>query len=153
MSSQGQYIRLETTGRKTGKPHHVLLRFVTAEGRIVVFPENNSAQDWVMNLKSNPNVRVHNEGRVIQGTASLRHVRGLGDPLLSTFSRKYGDEVVRTTYWGQQSYVEISPAGEASPEDYFELVYADLEAAFDGVAEDSDRHILEKTMNVWRRNM
>ncbi len=153
MSSQGQYIRLETTGRKTGKPHHVLLRFVTAEGRIVVFPENNSAQDWVLNLKSDPKVRVHNEGRVIQGVASLRHVKGLGDPLLSVFSRKYGDEVVRTTYWGQLSYVEIRPVGEAPTEDYSELVYADLEAAFDGVAEDYDRHIFGNSMNVWLRNM
>ncbi len=100
MSSRGQYIRLETTGRKTGKPHSVLLRFVTVEGRIVVFPENSSAQDWVLNLKSNPEVRVHSEGRIIQGTASLRRVRGPGDPLLSIFSRKYGDETVRTTYWG-----------------------------------------------------
>ena len=153
MSSQGQYIRLETTGRKTGRPHHVLLRFVTIEGRIVVFPENKSAQDWVLNLKSDPKVRVHNEGRVIQGTASLRHVKGLGDPLLSVLSRKYGDEVVRTTYWGQQSYVEIRRVGEASTEDYCELVYADLEAAFDGVAEDYDRHIFGNPMNVWLRDM
>src|SRR3989442_13075847 len=118
MSSKGQYIRLETTGRKTGKPHHVLLRFVTVEGRIVVFPDNSSAQDWVLNLKSDPRVRVHNEGRVIQGTASLRHVKGLGDPLLSVFSRKNGADVVRPTYSGQLSYVEIRPVGEAPTQGY-----------------------------------
>ncbi len=152
MSSQGQYIRLETTGRKTGKPHHVLLRFVTIEGRIVVFPQTKSIQDWVLNLKSNPKVRVHNEGRVIQGTASLNRVRGPSDPLLSVFSRKYGDLAVAAIYWGQQNYVEIKPAEEASTEDYYELVYADLEAAFDGVAEDYDRHILGNPINVWLRN-
>lgn len=63
MSSEGQYIRLETIGRKSGKTHTVLLRFITFGTQVVVFPDNNSRQDWVLNVRANSLVRVHAGGR------------------------------------------------------------------------------------------
>jgi deazaflavin-dependent oxidoreductase (nitroreductase family) len=152
MSSEGQFIRLETIGRRTGNPHTVLLRFVTYGNRVVVFPEINSKQDWVLNLKSNPKVRVHSGGRVLEGVAEPGRVRTLHDPVLSVFSRKYGERVVRGAYWGQTEYIQIDLGAQVSTESFHDLIYADLEAAFDGVAEDYDRHIFGNPVNVWLRN-
>lgn len=152
MSAEGEFIRLETIGRRTGRPHTVLLRFITFQNRVVVFPAPKSTQDWVLNVRSNPDVRVHARGRVLEGRASTEKVTGLGDPVLSIFTRKYGDRLVRSTYWGQTEYVQVDLGPQVSTEDFYELIYADLEAAFDGVASDYDRHIFGNPVNVWLRN-
>ncbi len=152
MSSEDQFIRLETVGRKSGRPHTVLLRFITFGNQLVVFADNSSKQDWVLNLKSDPKVRIHTRGKVLEGTAHLSRVRSLRDPVLSVFSRKYGDAVVRSTYWGKTDYVGIDLGAQVATEDFHELVYADLEAAFDGVAPHYDRHIFGNPVNVWLRN-
>jgi len=148
----GQYLRLETRGRRTGQPHGVILRFVTIGNTVVVFPQNNSRQDWMMNVRASPSVRLHVGGIVMDGVASARRAGSLDDTVLSAFARKYGENVVRSTYWGQRDYVEIRLTGSVSREDHAELVYADLEAAFDAVAEDYDRHIFGNAVNVWLRN-
>ncbi len=152
MSSQGQYIRLETIGRRSGKPHNVLLRYVTVDGGIALFPQENGRQDWVANLQSNPKVRIFGEGRIFQGLAKFKHANALDDPVLATFWRKYGGDVVRNGYWGQTKYIAVLLEPGSSPADFDELIYGDLEAAFDGVADDYDRHIFGNPMNVWLRN-
>ncbi|QQG48510.1 MAG: nitroreductase family deazaflavin-dependent oxidoreductase [archaeon] len=151
MSDPGSLLRLQTVGRKSGRPHSVLLRYVTYDGRIVVFPQKGSSQDWVKNLSEGPAVVVHANGKAIEGVASVKESRGLDDPRYSVFTRKYGTKVVRDRYWGQTTYIEIEPRSE-SPVDLDELVYGDLEAAFDGVAENYDHHILDNPMNLWLRN-
>jgi deazaflavin-dependent oxidoreductase (nitroreductase family) len=85
----GNYIRLETIGRRTGKPHQVILRFVTYNGRIMVFTQKGLRPDWLMNVASNPSVRVFGEGRIIEGRASLRQASGTKDPLLGVFTLLY----------------------------------------------------------------
>jgi len=152
MPSGGDLIRLETVGRRTGEPHDVLVRFITVDRRIVVFPQNRGRQDWVANVAENGAVRVFAAGGVISGSASIHPIRGLRDPLLAVFTRKYGEAEARKRYWGQTVYVEIEVAAQSTPVDYRELHYADLEAAFDGVAEDYDGHILGNEMNVWLRD-
>lgn len=151
MSLSSEFVRLETTGRRTGKPHAVLLRFITFDGKIILFPEVNSKQDWVLNIRANPSVTVHGSGRVIDGSAKFGTVHDLKDPILSVFSRKYGNRVVRETYWGQTEYVQVELGKDVSKEAYSELVYGDLEAAFDGVAAEYDRHIFGNQINVWLR--
>ena len=142
---------MQTLGRKTGRPHSVILRYVFYDGKIVVFPQPGSTQDWFLNVTSTPAVSVYVNGRAVEGEASVKVATGVDDPLLSAFTRKYGDKVVRQRYWGQTTYVEIEPRRQ-SLEDVSELVYGDLEAAFDGVAEDYDRHIFGNPVNVWLRN-
>ena len=90
--------------------------------------------------------------RTFAGHAQLKKISGLKDPLLGVFTRKYGEAEVRKRYWGQTRYVEIEIVSESSAEDYAELYYSDLQAAFDGVAEHYDEHILGNPMNVWLRN-
>ena len=130
----------------------MLVRFITTNGRIVVYPQNQGRQDWVSNIRKNPHVRVFGAGRTFEGRAQIRHITGLKDPLLSMFTRKYGDTEVRKRYWGQTRYVDIEIIAQSSALDYAELFYSDVEAAFDGVADNYDKHILGNPMNLWLRN-
>jgi ubiquinone/menaquinone biosynthesis C-methylase UbiE len=121
-------------------------------GKVVIFPQNAIKQDWVENIRKNPKVELFGAGRTFAGLAQIKKISGLHDPLLGIFTRKYGEDEVRRRYWGQSRYVEVEIRSEASAEDYTELYYSDLEAAFDGVAEHYDQHILGNPMNVWLRN-
>jgi SAM-dependent methyltransferase len=152
LPSSGEYIRLQTTGRRSREPHDVLVRFITVDGKIVVFPQNTGKQDWLANILSDPSVTVFGAGKRMTGTARTRWITGLNDPVLGIFTRKYGLGEVKKRYWGQRRYVEIDVLGESEPQDFDELVYADLEAAFDGVAENYDHHIIDNPMNLWLRN-
>ena len=152
LPSSGEYLRLETVGRRTKSPHNVLVRFIVLGGKIVVFPQNQGRQDWVENVRCNSEVRLFSGNRTFSGRAEVKRISGLKDPLLSVFTRKYGDDEVRKRYWGQTRYVDIQIVSESGAEDYAELYYSDLEAAFDGVAEHYDEHILGNPMNVWLRN-
>lgn len=152
LPSSGEYLRLETIGRRTRFPRNVLVRFIAIGGKIVVFPQNQGRQDWVANIRRNPRVNLFGADRTFAGHAELKQISGLKDPLLGVFTRKYGEDEVRKRYWGQTRYVEIEIVSESSAEDYAELYYSDLQAAFDGVAEHYDEHILGNPMNVWLRN-
>ncbi len=152
LPSSGEYLRLETIGRRTRSPHNVLVRFIVLGGKIVVFPQNQERQDWFENVRRNPQVRLFGADRTFSGHAQIKQISGLKDPLLAAFTRKYGEDEVRKRYWGQTRYVDIEIVSESSAEDYAELYYSDLQAAFDGVAEHYDEHILGNPMNVWLRN-
>jgi SAM-dependent methyltransferase len=148
----GEYLRLRTIGRKTGNPHDVIVRYLTVDRKIIVFPQNTGRQDWVANLQSNPKTELFSADFTVQGTAKIKEITGLKDPLLSAFTRKYGERDVRRRYWGQHRYAEIEITSSSNPIDYAQLVYAELEAAFDGVAESYDHHIMDNDMNLWLRN-
>jgi deazaflavin-dependent oxidoreductase (nitroreductase family) len=147
-----QYLRLETTGRKTGNPHAVLLRFITFGSKIIVFPSNSGVQSWFLNVQKNSSVRVFYGNKVLTCDAMVGKISGLDDPLLSAFTRKYGRETVNQHYLGQHSYVQLIPLS-TSAYDLAEVIYGDLEAAFDGVAKDYDRHIFGNPINIWLRNV
>lgn len=148
----GEYLRLRTIGRKTGNPHDVIVRFLTMGGKIIIFPQNAGRQDWVANLQNNPKTELFSANFTVQGTAKIKEITGLKDPLLSAFTRKYGERDVRKRYWGQHRYAEIEITSSSNSLDYVQLVYAELEAAFDGVAENYDHHIMDNEMNLWLRN-
>ena len=139
-------------GRKTRKTHRVIVRFIVYDGRIIVFPQNTGGQDWVENIGANPEVRLFSADKTLQGIAHIRPISGLRDPILGAFTRKYGNSEVKKRYWGQTRYVEVSISSQSRAEDYEDLYYSDLEAAFDGVAAHYDEHILGNPMNVWLRN-
>lgn len=148
----GEYLRLRTIGRRTGAYHDIIVRFLTTDGKIIVFPQSGGGQDWVANLQKNPKAELFSADFTVQGTARVREISGLKDPLLSAFTRKYGEREVRQRYWGQHRYVEIEITSTSGSLDYAQLVYAELEAAFDGVAENYDHHIMDNEMNLWLRN-
>ncbi len=152
MNRQGQYIRIETIGRKSGKPHQVLLRFITIRDKILVFPQNQGKQDWVSNLRANPMVKLYTESGIFAGNTKVRTISSKNDPILQAFTRKYGREIVAQRYWGQETYVELD-CTETESGSLDDIVYDDLQAAFDGVAEHYDQHILGNPINTWLRNV
>jgi len=152
LQPSGEYLRLRTVGRRTGVHHDVIVRYLTVDGKIIVFPQSTGRQDWVANLEKNPTAELFSADFTVQGTARMREITGLKDPLLSAFTRKYGEREVRRRYWGQHRYFEIEISSRSGSLDYAQLVYAELEAAFDGVAENYDHHIMDNEMNLWLRN-
>ncbi len=151
MEDAGQYVRLETVGRKSGHPHSVIVRYVMYDRAMVVFPQAGGRPDWVANLQRNPMVKVYSGETRWEGKAGVSRAVGLSDPVLGAFLRTYGEAEVRKRYWGQTTYVKIELLSSTA-QDYSELVYSDLEAAFDGVAETYDQHIMGNAMNLWLRN-
>lgn len=151
-SAQNQYIRLETIGRKSGDPHPVLLRYVSVGTKIIVFPSRSGKQAWVLNLQSNSKGRLFFQDRIFNCVAHVKKITGLDDPLLEIFTRKYGKDVVNQYYKGQHSYIELL-VHEWASSSFDEIIYGDLEAAFDAVAEDYDRHIFGNPINTWLRNV
>ena len=120
-------------------------------GKIIIFPQNTGRQDWVANLQNNPKTELFSANFTVQGTAKIKEITGL-KIRFSAFTRKYGERDVRKRYWGQHRYAEIEITSSSSSLDYVQLVYAELEAAFDGVAENYDHHIMDNEMNLWLRN-
>jgi SAM-dependent methyltransferase len=151
MWSSNQFVRLETVGRSTGRPHPVIVRYVTFDGKIIVFPENRGVQDWFLNIMHNPHVKLYSDQGLFECEAKIKHISGLDDPVLSAFTRKYGFEIVRLRYWGQRRYVEIKILNKSSNYAYDQLVYGDLVAAFDSIAEEYDEHIFGNPVNSWLR--
>jgi SAM-dependent methyltransferase len=140
-------------GRASHAPHQVIVRYVSYNGNIVVFPLNSGSQDWVRNIESVPNVKLYLDGNLALGSAGMKQITGLRDPLLSVFTRKYGSDTVNRWYRGQHRYVEIALTKQVGSLRFDDLVYGDLEAAFDSIAEDYDHHIFGNPMNTWLRNL
>lgn len=151
-AGQNQYIRLETIGRKSGRPHQVLLRYVSAGVRVIVFPGRSGRHAWFLNLQRNSKARLFFQNWIFNCEGHVKEIIGLDDPLLAIFTRKYGKAVVNQFYKGQHSYVELLVQESASTS-FDEIIYGDLEAAFDAVAEDYDKHIFGNPINTWLRNV
>ena len=147
-----EYLRLETIGRKSLQPHQVLLRFITVGQTIIVFPQNTGKQDWITNLRANPNTKVHTESGIFSTIAKTRRISGTNDPILSVFARKYGMPIVGQRYWGQNTYVELRVTS-VEKGSLNTIIYDDLETAFDGVAASYDRHIFGNPINSWLRSV
>lgn len=130
----------------------MLVRFITFDERILVFSQNQGRQDWVSNLRADPRVRAYSETGIFACNAKIKRINTTTDPVLLAFTRKYGGEVVRSRYWGQRTYVELDCV-EAEVGNLQDIVYDDIRAAFDGVAEHYDQHILGNPINTWLRNV
>jgi SAM-dependent methyltransferase len=149
----GQYLRVETIGRKTGRPHQVLVRYIAYKDKIITFPQNTGKQDWVRNILSHPEIRVYYNDSMSSANGSLKQISGVHDPILPIFTRKYGSPTVNSWYKGQHLYVEISLKSDLGSIGYDQVIYGDLEAAFDSVAADYDHHIFDNPINTWLRNV
>lgn len=152
---ESQYVRILTQGRKSGRSHQVLVRFISlSRDKIAAFPFRTGRQDWVLNVKKTPTVDLYlASGAHYRGTTRVKLISDLRDPILSIFTRKYGTETVRRWYFGQLMYVEIELEPRGGSANLAQIVYDDLETAFDGVAEDYDRHIYGNPVNSWLRTV
>ena len=69
-----QIIRLTTIGRKTGRPHRVLLNMFPIDGKYMVVGSNAGADnhsDWFLNLQATPAVAVELSGTQNEAVARI----------------------------------------------------------------------------------
>jgi 2-polyprenyl-3-methyl-5-hydroxy-6-metoxy-1,4-benzoquinol methylase len=166
MSSQGQYIRLETRGRKTGRPHVVEVRYASV-GSAFFAIAGRSGSDWVRNALTSmsANVRLgellyHTSVRIASETESRK--------VMESFTKKYGHKMVREWYSGSWICICFEPVGLPSrpgtvrgelavsttlaqwrsrQTDY----YAAVASAFDSASEEYDFTISNNFINTWIR--
>lgn len=62
---------IETTGRRTGRPRQVPVGGRLRDGTFWCAAADGTASSWVMNIASNPRVRVKMHGRWRMGTATV----------------------------------------------------------------------------------
>ncbi|MEM3671281.1 MAG: nitroreductase/quinone reductase family protein [Thermoprotei archaeon] len=149
--ARGQYLLLETKRRRSGGVHRVILRYILMHDSVIVFPERFRKPDWLLNLEVSPEAVLHLDGKTANCTAHIAEAKGISDPVLGAFTRKYGQEIVRSRYWGQRTYVQFKIGNAFEDYDLENLHYTELEVAFDAIAEEYDRHIYGNPMNSWLR--
>jgi deazaflavin-dependent oxidoreductase (nitroreductase family) len=63
-------IDLTTYGRKSGRPRRIEIWWFRVNGRFII-TGTPGRRDWLANVRANPSVIVHVEGRDIQATVSV----------------------------------------------------------------------------------
>ncbi|MFQ5998727.1 MAG: nitroreductase/quinone reductase family protein, partial [Candidatus Bathyarchaeia archaeon] len=61
--------KLQTIGRRTGRPHIVLVGLVRHRKFIYTSTQNCSKKDWCLNLIKNPRVLIKTENEELEGIA------------------------------------------------------------------------------------
>jgi F420H(2)-dependent quinone reductase len=73
-NDQAGFLKLTTTGRKSGQPRTATLLYITDDGSYVVTASNAGRQrnpGWFYNLRSNPEVTIEVQGQEIKATAEV----------------------------------------------------------------------------------
>jgi deazaflavin-dependent oxidoreductase (nitroreductase family) len=99
-------LRLTTTGRRTGLPREVALRFTRRAGRCYLVSEAGERAQWVRNLRTDPRVRWRIRARTYRGRSRVldgAHGADLAAAVKVGFEAKYG--------WGDGLVVELRPEG------------------------------------------
>jgi deazaflavin-dependent oxidoreductase (nitroreductase family) len=98
--SDGPYLYLTTTGRRSGQPQEAELWFTRRADCYYVIAENRERAHWVRNLLADPRVRWRVEGQTFIGRA--RVIDGAAAAFVQALSAaKYG--------WGDGLVVELAP--------------------------------------------
>lgn len=166
MYAPRSYIRLETRGRRTGLPHPVELRFVTAQGSFFVVPGKDNS-DWFLNALAAGTAKVR-LGEFLYEVDAHRTTEGERAATLEAFTRKYGGRIMRDWYQASGACLRLSLTGSPSRRgvvqgesnvtttvaqwaargsDY----YGDVAAAFDSASEEYDFTISRNFINTWIR--
>ncbi len=62
--SRGHNVAVTTTGRRSGLPRRIELVFHNIDGRIYLSGLPGFPRDWLANMRADPNITFHLEGRV-----------------------------------------------------------------------------------------
>jgi deazaflavin-dependent oxidoreductase (nitroreductase family) len=68
-------VLLETTGRRSGKPHRTPVLAMLVDGHVIVRTFRGERSDWFKNLRANPDVAYWSGGQKIPARAEV-HVPG-----------------------------------------------------------------------------
>ena len=101
------FLYLTTTGRKSGKPHHIEIWYVEQGDCYVLCAEHGEKSDWVKNVQAHPNVQFYvaerdSDVQPQAGTAELvTDAAGIA-AIAPLFDAKYN--------WSTGLFVRICPA-------------------------------------------
>lgn len=111
-SSASQFLYVTTTGRRTGLPREIEIWFVEIEGRFYILAEHFHKAQWVMNVTSDPRVRVRLGDKRFKATARILDQESdseLWQKAQHLCREKYG--------WGEGLPVEITPDDSLQSDD------------------------------------
>lgn len=158
-------LKLLTTGRRTGLPHIVELRFARSEEGFFVLAGHRSS-DWVLNALAGP-LRIRTGEMTYSVSASKatpqEHARALDQ-----FLKRYGARIVNDWYARAEFCLKLSPTrsptkrkaihGEMDAKQDFDSwkrignnYYASVQEAFDSASEEYDFTISHNFINTWIR--
>ena len=154
--------KLVTTGRNSGLPHIVRVRYVRLGADIFAL-SGSMESDWVKNVRRNGQVRVRTETLAYAARAVVSQENR--DRVMNLFERKYGKGLVTQWYGGGSVCVKVVPVGtpEASRETKGEGdasktflewrregrgYYGDVAFAFDSASEEYDVTIGRNFINT-----
>jgi deazaflavin-dependent oxidoreductase (nitroreductase family) len=161
-----EFVRLETTGRKTGLPHIVELRYAVVGDSFFFFPGDQKS-DWVLNVLRSGRGNVRTDDAVFAASARLATDLEKTEAR-AVFVRKYGRKVVEGWYKGSPTCLCLTPTGPprlrrvqrgeldatTSFEDWVRDkpdYYAEVRNAFDLASEEYDFTISHNFINTWIR--
>lgn len=156
-------VKLVTTGRSTGLPHVVMLRFVLDGGDLFVLA-GKASSDWVRNSLSTGGVKLRLAGYSCAASVSIEKDTAR---VLRLYSEKYGSAMVRSWYAASEVCLRMAPSsplvrrgvrGESEVKtdlktwregnsDYYQWVAS----AFDSASEEYDHTIRNNFINGWIR--
>ena len=102
--SEPQYVYLTTIGRRSGQGREIEIWYTERGGRYYIIAEHATRAQWVLNILSNPKIRVRVGERTFSGTARVLRDDADADLIgaVQQLSRdKYG--------WGEGLVVELTP--------------------------------------------
>lgn len=62
---------LETTGRRSGRPHRIEIWFALEDGRLYLLSGGGDNADWVKNIRKDPAVRIRVGSRSVAARARI----------------------------------------------------------------------------------
>ncbi len=99
-----EFLYLTTIGHKTGNPHEIEIWYVPYSGRYYLVAEGREGSHSVQNIRRNPAVSFHVEGKTHQGTG--RTVDPASEPELAAAVSKLMDDKYA---WSNGLIVELAP--------------------------------------------
>ena len=101
-STQGQFLYLTTTGRKTGLRREIEIWFVESKGKLYILAEHFHRAHWVRNIMADTGVTVRLAGPELKATARVL------DPEADAPTWNEAQELARKKYgWGDGLPVEL----------------------------------------------
>ncbi len=159
-------LKIVTTGRNSGLPHIVLVRFIVREGSFFVLG-GKATSDWVLNTIRTGRARVR-ANEFVYSVSVTDETKAEWGHVYSAFAEKYGAGLVKEWYFGSQVCLRLTPdspptvRGSTRGESQTTLDYAGWKArnsdyyagvamAFDSASEEYDFTINQNYINRWIR--
>ncbi len=159
-------VKLITTGRSTGLPHIVVLRYANIEGSFFVLASDPKS-DWVLNALTARSVKIR-IGERFYDTTAVESSSEDRAKVVEAFRKRYGSRIVDQWYSKARVSLQLTPLrpsslkgavrGETDTRIGFQQwkqqgnnYYQMVQNAFDSAADEYDFTISRNFINTWIR--